>query len=195
METRNYVGYDLNKDIEMCKIFDELKNNPEVIILHHGRNVLINEMKYKDNISNDRISTGKTHIGFDYHYITIYYRGTIFNIEPALYYPFTDINHPGRINAVPYIFIPNNYKQQAGYSFAFNSLKDLEKYEYKNPFKDVPKNQIILFNTSKIEALIKEQNSNFLTQPHIFCEERKKGSTEITVVSLLDYKKRITIKL
>ena len=51
MEERFYAGLELEKDLKMCAVFDELQNNNDVIILDHGRNVLINEMRYVNNYS------------------------------------------------------------------------------------------------------------------------------------------------
>jgi len=40
-----YGGIDLEKDLIMCKIYNALEANNNVIILRHGRDTLIHEMK------------------------------------------------------------------------------------------------------------------------------------------------------
>ena len=129
MKELYYVGLTLEKDLKMCEFFDMLSKNDDVIILNHGRNCKIHECKYKNNYSTDREDTGRTHIGFEFHYITFYYKGRIYNLEPASYYPFTDENDPGKFNVVPYELIDGWYKKQMGYSTPFESIKDLTKFD------------------------------------------------------------------
>lgn len=136
MEERFYAGLELEKDLKMCAVFDELQNNNDVIILDHGRNVLVNEMKYVNNYSLDREKTGKTHVGFDFHFITFYYKGRVWTVEPSTYYPFTDDNNPGLINAIPYELIDGWRKKQIGYSQKFESVKDCDNISYHITQKD-----------------------------------------------------------
>lgn len=129
MKELYYAGISLEKDLQMCKFFDELAKNDDVIILKHGRDCLIHECKYKNNYSTDREDTGRIHTGFESHYITFYYKGRIYNLEPSSHYPFTDENDPGEFNVVPYELIDGWSKKQIGYCTAFESIKDLSKFD------------------------------------------------------------------
>lgn len=128
MEKRYYAGLALQKDLDMCKVYDDLASNPAVTILRHGRNVEVVEMKYTNTFSSDREDTGKRHVGFDFHYIVIEYRGLEFHIEPASYYPFTDENDPGQIN-----FIVYKDGKQSSYSEAYESIADIDRWIDKHP--------------------------------------------------------------
>lgn len=140
MELKNtlyYAGLGLKKDLEFCKIFDELKVNKDVKIIRHDRYHLIKEMEYVDSFSLDRIETGKTHIGFEFHFIVFYYKGYVFDVEPASFYPFADENDPGKFNFVCYKKVSKDYEkvtkfQQASYKEKFESIKDIDIYLEKH---------------------------------------------------------------
>lgn len=141
MEKRFYAGTALEKDLEMCKLYDELERDDRFEIVGSGRNVEVVEMRYKNNYNAEREETGKTHIGFNFYYINVKYKEFVLNIEPASYYPFTDENNPATINAVPFVIIGENKRIQSGYSFPARSVEEIIKnvernYEaFKRPLK------------------------------------------------------------
>lgn len=143
MEKRYYAGSALAKDLEMCKLYDELERDNRFEIVGSGRNVDVVEMEYVNNYSTEKRETGKTHIGFNFYYINVKYKELVLNIEPASYYPFTDENNPATINAVPFVIIGENKRIQSGYSFPARSVEEIIKnvernYEaFKRPLKDV----------------------------------------------------------
>lgn len=111
----------------MCAIFDAISTNADAIILRHGRDAKIVEMRYKNDYNLDREPTGREHVGFEFHFITVFYGGYVWNIEPSTFCPFTDVNNPGEIGATPYIFTGDNTIQQCGYTIPFEKLDDLEE--------------------------------------------------------------------
>lgn len=121
-----YAGLKLEEDIAMCKVFDELEANPDVKILSHGRNTEIIECK--QDRWGELKPVGTSHLGFEYHYINIQYRGFVFSIEPAAYYPFTDVNHPGAINFVPYLIRDEHHIAQCGYAFAYDGIESINEW-------------------------------------------------------------------
>ena len=121
-----YAGLKLEEDLAMCQVFNELKANPDVKILSHGRKNEIIECEY-DRWGELR-KTGAKHLGFEFHYINIQYRGFVFSIEPATYYPFTDANHPGSINFVPYLIRNEHHIAQCGYAFAYESIESINEW-------------------------------------------------------------------
>ena len=128
MEARKlyYAGLKLEEDLAMCKVFDELEANPDVKILSHGRKNEIIECG-RDRWGELK-ETGAKHLGFEYHYINIQYRGFVFSIEPATYYPFTDENHPGPINFVPYLIRDENHIAQCGYAFRYDNIESINEW-------------------------------------------------------------------
>lgn len=132
MEKRYYAGLALEKDFEMCKLYDELERDNRFEIIDSGRKVEVVEMRYKNNYDTEREATGKTHIGFDFYYINVKYKEFVLNIEPASNYPFTDKNDPARINAVPFVIIGENKRIQSGYRFPAMSANEIVEYVEKN---------------------------------------------------------------
>lgn len=128
MEARKlyYAGLSLEEDLAMCQVFDELEANPDVTILSHGRKNEIIECEY--NRWGELKELGTSHLGFEYHYINIQYRGFVFSIEPATYYPFTDENHPGPINFVPYLIRDKNHIAQCGYAFRYDNIESINEW-------------------------------------------------------------------
>lgn len=128
METRKlyYAGLSLEEDLAMCKVFDELEANPDVKILSHGRKNEIIECEY--DRWGELKPTGDTHLGFEFHYINIQYRGFVFSIEPSAYFPFTDENHPGEINFVPYLIKDEHHIAQCGYAFRYDNIKSINEW-------------------------------------------------------------------
>lgn len=176
-----YAGLALEEDLKMCEIFDTLEQNDEVIILKHGRNVEVVEMRYIKPFSSDREETGKKHIGFEYHYIIIYYNGYIWDIEPAAYYPFTDDNNPGAICAMPYIFTGDNTMQQCGYKIAFESMDDLTTPPAR-PLKGTFSHPII-WNRNEFIKIYQAQAGNrekaIFNAPHILIELQQDDNAHI----------------
>ena len=67
------------------------------------------------------------------HFITIFYKGTIFNIEPSAYYPFTDANYPGMINFMA--FETDGWsKTQESYYEEYKGTQSLDAYLENKPF-------------------------------------------------------------
>lgn len=128
METRKlyYTGLKLEEDLAMCKVFDELEANPDVKILSHGRKNEIIECEY--DRWGELKPTGDTHLGFEFHYITIQYRGFVFSIEPSSYFPFTDENYPGEINFVPYLIRDEHHIAQCGHAFAYDNIESINEW-------------------------------------------------------------------
>lgn len=128
MEARKlyYAGLSLEEDLAMCQVFDELEANPDVKILSHGRKNEIIECEY--DRWGELKETGVKHLGFEYHYINIQYRGFVFSIEPAAYYPFTDENYPGPINFVPYLIRDEHHIAQCGYAYRYDSIEDINEW-------------------------------------------------------------------
>ena len=153
-----YAGIELAKDLKMCEVFDKIESNHDAIILSHGRKVNIIECKYTNTYSPKMEPTGAEHLGFEFHFITVYYRGIIWSIQPATYYPFTDVNNPGEINATPYLLVDGNKKIQCGYSQPFNTLEEL-RTPPKSPLKDVYANPIT-YHINDFIRIFKKQAGN-----------------------------------
>ena len=191
METKNKLykaGIELEKDLEMCRIFHTIEGCADAIILSHGRNAEIIEMRYKNNYSSDMEKTGKTHRGFEYEYIYVYYNGYIWNISPSTYYPFTDYNNPGQINATPYLLIEGSKKIQCGYAQPFNGLELLSVPE-KTPLKDVYKQPIswYLYEFIRIyEAEAGDRERDIFNQPHIIFDVLREKDHKIVRCAALD---------
>ena len=128
MKKLYYAGLSLQKDLEFCEILKEVENTHGVYVLSKPEEHLIIEMKYVSVFSSERIETGKTHIGYDYHYITFLYKGLIFSINAASYYPFTDDNDPGKWNFVVYQLTTPATKTQATYNIKYEGFTSIEKF-------------------------------------------------------------------
>ena len=128
MEARKlyYAGLKLEEDLAMCQVFDELEANPDVKILSHGRKNEIIEC-VRDRWGELK-ETGVTHLGFEYHYINIQYKGFVFSISPSTYYPFTDENYPGPINFVPYLIRDEHHIAQCGYAFVYDNIESINEW-------------------------------------------------------------------
>ena len=158
-----YGGIDLEKDLIMCKIYNALEANNEVIILRHGRDTLIHEMKAAGKWGENREDTGRIHLGFSFHFITIFYRGTIFSIEPSSYYPFTDENNPGMINFVAYKTDGWNRTQES-YSIEYQGIQSLDEYLDNNlskNIKGVPTNSVPFYKQKRDFEKILEKEGGF----------------------------------
>lgn len=204
-----YAGLQLQKDLRMCAIYDELEAADDVIILSSGRRCVIHEMIYTGR-GTDREDTGKTHFGFEFHYITVYCNGAIFNIEPASYYPFTDENDPGEINFIAYRITDENKMKQATFREAYNGVDSIRKaaelctrhvpisrWEPQrkrrgtNTLYDAPERNIY-FNVAEVNAakqIINDQGGfrekDILNNPHIWTEgERGNGHKIVRCAAL-----------
>ena len=163
MKELYYSGIVLEKDLLMCKIYDALEANNNVIILRHGRDTLIHEMKASGKWGENRKDTGRTHLGFSFHFITIFYRGTIFSIEPSSYYPFTDENNPGMINFVAYKTDGWNRTQES-YSIEYQGIQSLDEYLDNNlskNIKGVPTNSVPFYKQKRDFEKILEKEGGF----------------------------------
>lgn len=117
-------GIHLEKDLRFCQIVDEIERNPLTYVIGKGAPCLIHEMKTEGT---RRTDTGITHIGFDFYYVTFIYRGMLFNVEPASFYPFTDENDPGMFNFVPYT-VSRTRQAQLDYKHAYEDLGSIDAY-------------------------------------------------------------------
>ena len=164
MKELYYGGIELNKDLLMCEIYDALEANNDVIILRHGRDTLIHEMKAAGKWGESREDTGRTHLGFDFHFITIFYKGTIFNIEPSTYYPFTDDNNPGMINFIAYK-TDGWSRSQGSYSTEYQGIQSLDEYLNNHlickHIKDVPTNSVPFYKQKRDFEKILEKEGGF----------------------------------
>lgn len=182
MKEKFYVGIQLNKDLGMCEIFDELEKNDNVIILKHGRDTLVHEMKFINNHSNERQDTGKVHIGFDFHYIVFYYKGRIWCIEPSSHYPFTDENDPGLFNACPYKIIDDGWNyQQEGYNMEYKNINSLNQPFDELSIKDVvyPRDATLFASKEKYLQIYNKEKGpreeEIYNAPHIcYCIQKNK---------------------
>ncbi len=153
------AGISLAKDLEFCKILKEVESTKGVYILSKPEEHTVIEMKYKNAFSNERETTGKTHIGYDYHYITFLYNGLVFSINAATYYPFTDANDPGQWNFVIYQLTTPGTKTQCTYSIKyedFNSIKEFIKNHNFKPLRGCNKQNINIHIHYGVEKQIKE---------------------------------------
>jgi hypothetical protein len=155
-----YAGIALQKDLEFCEILKEVENTRGVYILSKPEEHEVIEMKYIKGFSNEREATGKTHTGYDYHYITFLYNGLVFSINAATYYPFTDTNDPGRWNFVVYELTTPATKTQATYSIKyedFNSInKFIDTHKIIKPLRGCNKQNIDIHIHYGIEKQIKQ---------------------------------------
>ena len=160
MKKLYYAGIALNKDLEFCEIVKEIEKTPGVYILSLPEPHKIIEMEYISPYSSERKETGKTHTGYDYHYITFLYKGLIFTINAAQYYPFTDINDPGRWNFVVYQLTTPGTKQQTSYSIKYDDFSSIEKFISTHgnikPLRGTNKKNIDIYIHYGIEKQIKE---------------------------------------
>lgn len=133
-----YAGLKLEEDRRFCALVAELKASPEVFITKEAEHELIHVCEYDAN-GCDRHDTGETYEGYYYHYVFFIYRGFCFHIEPSMYYPFTDENHPGMFNFIPYALSCTGMRQ-TDYFNAYEGLSSLDKWIEKGryPLPDVP---------------------------------------------------------
>lgn len=96
MKERFYFGRTLNKDLEFCEIMKELQGNMWVYILSMPEQILVHECVCDSRCASKIHDTGKTHIGYESHYVTFLYRNAIFYVQASYYYPFVDDDYPGR---------------------------------------------------------------------------------------------------
>lgn len=128
-----YSDYILQKDLDFCDFVKELRDNQQVFIIKLPEEYLVHEMKrvnrnYYDVFKPDRIDTGKTHVGFWYHYVTFAYKGFIFYMQGSDYYPFTDDNFPGRFNFTVYKRIGLTGKVQCTFANAYEGLRSIDDW-------------------------------------------------------------------
>lgn len=138
MEERYYCGLQLAKDLEFCAYMQELQDNPAVYIINEGKRVLVHEMEYKDDgwrVTGDRIDTGRTHIGYDLHYVTFLYGGSLFYMQAGTCYPFIDENEPGAFIYVPYRLTSPATKQQMDYYLAYSGISSLQLHSAGRPLR------------------------------------------------------------
>lgn len=182
-----YAGYRLKEDLGLCKIFDDLQANDDVIIFSHGRNTLIHEMEYIGGaFSSDRKDTGKTHIGFEYHYINFYYKGMIYHVEPSS----VDVMVGSDYYYVPYKLIDGWYQNQAGYQAAFKGIESLDGNYQKIKTNKIDRHvsRSIPFYTRKddFEEILNKKGGfrekDIYSQPHICYGIQREGEVRPSVI-------------
>lgn len=150
------AGTQLAKDLAFCKLVEEIERHPLVRVIKKAEPCLVHEMTYAGRFY-DRVDTGFTHIGYDLHYITFVYRGLMFNVEPATYYPFTDVNNPGEFNFVPYL-VRKCRKTQHDYRHAYEGLASIDAYldSPKSKGRSVSTPQSLSYGTDerRIESIV-----------------------------------------
>lgn len=120
-----YGSIALQKDLEFCEIMHELHKNSGVLLLSEPECVIVHEMQ---NVAGVLKDAGKQHIGYSSHYVTFSYRGFLFYVQPASYYPFTDINHPGRFCFIAYRRVGLAKKIQCSYFETYDSLESIIRW-------------------------------------------------------------------
>lgn len=136
MKERFYAGLALEKDLQFCAYMEELRKDPRVFIINEGERVLVHEMEYTTGHLGKpkQIDTGRTHEGYDGHYVSFLFGNFVIYMQASDYYPFTDDNYPGAFNFIPYTIISPGLKMQRDYYLAYAGISSIETYvEQKTP--------------------------------------------------------------
>ena len=129
-----YNGLELEKDVEFCKIMQELEENPHVLLLSDPEPCLIHHMVREHGVPWKFRNTGETHVGYRSHFVTFAYEGFVFYVEAAPYYPFTDKNFPGRYNFIAHIRVGRTQRVQCSYFEAYEGIQSISEWvEAKRP--------------------------------------------------------------
>lgn len=119
------AGIELEKRKEFNAILEELENRNDIYIVSLPEKFNIVEMEYCNNYNRDRKATGKEFNGYDYCYVTFLYGGKLVYIQPSTYYPFTDMNYPGKWVYNIYNVTGLNKKKQASYYRNYTGLNNI----------------------------------------------------------------------
>lgn len=122
MKEINYFGTTLEKDLDFCRILHELKQRDDVLIVSCGDPVIVHEC---DSFS--LAPTGRKHVGYLSHFVTLYHEGLLFSIYPSNYYPLAG-ERPGKWNFIPYVRVGGTEKHQVGYYHKYESFEDIERF-------------------------------------------------------------------
>lgn len=159
MKKLYYAGIALQKDLEFCEILKEVEGTKGIYILNKPEEHEVIEMRYKNAFSSEREETGKTHTGYDYHYITFLYKGIVFTIDAASYYPFTDVNNPGQWNFRARQLTTPGTTTQATYAIKYDDFNSIEKFiethKIIQPLEGCKKQNIDIHIHSRIEFQVK----------------------------------------
>lgn len=158
MQKLYYAGIKLQKDLEFCEILKEIESTKGVYIISKPEECEVVEMRYCNKYNTDTEPTGKTHIGYDSHYVNFVYKGYIFYIQASSYYPFVDDNHPGQWNFIVYKLINSVGAMQSTYYIAYDGIESIDEFLNKHPvlypLKDVyEKYNIWHINRSTAESV------------------------------------------
>lgn len=82
----------------------------------------------KRNGCGERVDTGKTHIGYDFHYVVFLYKGFIIHVNAGTHYPFTDENYPGAYNFTVYLRVGLTKEKQTTYAMAYKGLASIDEW-------------------------------------------------------------------
>ncbi len=166
MENRYYSGCTLSKDLKMCEIMKSLEANSDVLILSRPERVLVHEMEYADqtvpqrSFMPDRADTGRTHEGFASHFVVFAYMGYVFTVVASDYYPFVDVNHPGRFNFIAHRRVGLTGMIQCSFYEAFEGIASIDAWfdvtmTRRSPsIKDAPQRRIDMRISGRTEDYI-----------------------------------------
>lgn len=107
------------KGQEFEKITNEIRNTPGVYVIEEDH---------------------------EYQYIKFMYHKMIYYIQASPYYPFTDVNHPGQWNFVPYRIIGVNTCQQMDFPLEYVGIRSLTNRSrpYTRPVNHEQKINVLL---------------------------------------------------
>ena len=128
MKEQFYFGRELQKDLDFCQIMGELNEDPRVLFLSKPEVVLVRHMECDPRNSTLRFATDITHIGYDRHYATFLYGDQVFYVQASEYYPFTDVNHPGKFNFIAHNRIGMTKMKQCSYYEKYQSLESIQEW-------------------------------------------------------------------
>jgi len=145
MKKRYYSGYTLQKDLAFCELVEKIKNDKNIKIKYIADMFEIVEMEYTGfGFSQERKETGRTHAGYDFHYLAIEHNNNYYYIQVA------DLGFAGLFEITGYKKIDAITKQQATYSEPFDNYEEMiaflnKQQEYKRVIsKTYPQNIYLL---------------------------------------------------
>lgn len=174
MKDRFYNGITLEKDLEFCKIMQELEQNPHVLLLSIPESCLIHHMVRTPHSLSGFDETGETHVGYGARYVTFAHKGFVFYVQAGTYYPFTDENFPGKFNFLVYRRIGRAQRVQCSYFEAYDGFQSISEWlEHRRP-KRIPNAP-----TRNIDSAISEGNAKQILR----CVSIHGGAREKAVTS------------
>ena len=164
MEKRYYAGFRLAKDLDFVQLVKEIRNNDEIKVKVLPELFEIVEMEYiyttnEQGYNPHRVDTGKTHIGYDFTYITIEYKDNYYYIQ------YQDLG--GLFEVTGYKKVSPLKKQQATYSMTFDCYADLldimnKQPIYKNTLSKTHEQQLYLLEWSDMKQKAGDREKNIM---------------------------------